>query len=139
MSGTKYLLDTNFILGILKSDVQVLEELSSRRMLAGECSYSAITRMELLGFHLITQEEESLIKQKLEHFDYLPLTKGIEDAVISLRQVEEARVIDTILSVKSIAATPVRHQPSARIAGMGKILADILSPAALIEDWNCAK
>jgi len=54
-------------------------------------------------------------------------------------QVEEARVIVTILSDKSIAPTPVRHQPSARIAGMGKILGDIFSPAAPIEYWNCAK
>ena len=54
-------------------------------------------------------------------------------------QVEEARVIVTILSDKGIAPTPVRHQPSARIAGRGKILGDILSPAAPIEDWNCAK
>jgi hypothetical protein len=54
-------------------------------------------------------------------------------------QVEEARVIVTILSDNGIAPTPVRHQPSARIAGMGKILGDILSPAAPIEDWHCAK
>lgn len=54
-------------------------------------------------------------------------------------QVEEARVIVTILSDNGIVPTPVRHKPSARIAGMGKILGDILSPAAPIEDWNCAK
>ena len=51
MSGSKYLLDTNFILGILKSDPLVLAEVSSRQIHVGECSYSAITRMELLGFH----------------------------------------------------------------------------------------
>lgn len=54
-------------------------------------------------------------------------------------QVEEARVIVTILSAKVIAPATVRHQPSARIAGKGKILGDILSPAAPIDDWNCAK
>lgn len=54
-------------------------------------------------------------------------------------QVEEARVIVTILSAKVIAQTTVRHRPSARIAGKGKILGDILSPAAPIDDWNCAK
>lgn len=50
MNGIKYLLDTNFILGILKSNPLLLAEASSRRLLAGECSYSAITRMELLAF-----------------------------------------------------------------------------------------
>ncbi len=54
-------------------------------------------------------------------------------------QVEEARVIVTILSDNGIAPTTVRHQPSVRIAGKGKILGDILSSAAPIDDWNCAK
>lgn len=84
MNGIKYLLDTNFILGILKSNSLVLAELSSRRLLAGECSYSAITRMELLGFQSITREEELLIRQRLERLTYLPLTRDIEDVVIEL-------------------------------------------------------
>ncbi len=54
-------------------------------------------------------------------------------------QVEEARVIVTILSAQDIAPAAVRHRPSARIAGKGKILGDILSSAAPIDDWNCAK
>ncbi|MEO8331738.1 MAG: hypothetical protein ABI479_04845 [Gallionella sp.] len=74
MSGNKYLLDTNFILGLLKSDPLVLAEVSSRQIHVDECSYSAITRMELLGFHSITREEESLIRQKLDRLTYLPLT-----------------------------------------------------------------
>lgn len=102
MSGTKYLLDTNFILGTLKSDTQVLAELSSRRILAGECSYSAIARMELLGFHRITQEEETLIKQKLEHFACLPLTKDIEDRVIALRQSRKIKLPDAIIAATAL-------------------------------------
>jgi hypothetical protein len=54
-------------------------------------------------------------------------------------QVEEARVIVTILSVEGVVTATMRHQPSARIAGKGKILGDILSSAAPIDDWNCAK
>lgn len=53
-------------------------------------------------------------------------------------QVEQALVIVTVLSDKGFAQTAMRHQPSARIAGKGKILGDILSPVAPIEDWNCA-
>jgi len=54
-------------------------------------------------------------------------------------QVEEARVIVTILSDKVVIPTVMRRQPSARIAGKGRILGDILAPAAPIEDWNCDK
>ena len=41
--------------------------------------------------------------------------------------VEEARVIVTILPDKSAVATAVMHTPSARIAGKGKIIGDIIS------------
>lgn len=102
MSGIKYLLDTNFILGILKSDVLVLEEISSRQILAGKCSYSAITRMELLGFHRITQKEEILIKRKLENFTYIPLTKCIEDKVINLRQSRKIKLPDAIIAATAL-------------------------------------
>lgn len=54
-------------------------------------------------------------------------------------QVEEARVIVTILSELNAIAPSVKHQPSTRIAGKGKIIGDIISPAAPIEEWNCAK
>lgn len=53
-------------------------------------------------------------------------------------QVEEARVIVTILPEENVAPA-VKRQPSARIAGKGKILGDIIAPVAPIEDWNCAK
>ena len=54
-------------------------------------------------------------------------------------QLEEARVIVTVLSGLSDITTTAKHQPSTRIAGKGKIIGDIISPASPIEDWNCAK
>lgn len=54
-------------------------------------------------------------------------------------QVEEARVIVTILSGPGVIATSEKHQPSTRIAGKGRIIGDIISPAAPIDEWNCAK
>ena len=104
MSGNKYLLDTNFILGILKSDPLVLAQASSRQLHVGECSYSAITRMELLGFHGITQEEESLIRQKLDCLTYLPLTEYIENAVISLRQTRKIKLPDAIIAATALCS-----------------------------------
>lgn len=104
MSGNKYLLDTNFILGILKSDPLVLAEVSSRQIHVGECSYSAISRMELLGFYGITLEEESLIRQKLDHFTYLPLTGSIENVVIDLRQARKIKLPDAIIAATALCS-----------------------------------
>ena len=50
--------------------------------------------------------------------------------------VEEAHVIVTLLSTKETSALKAKRQPSPRIAGQGKILGDIIAPAAPIEDWN---
>jgi predicted nucleic acid-binding protein len=66
MSGIKYLLDTNFVLGMLKSSPGVLEVLASKQLTSQHCAYSAITRMELLGFPGMTPAEEHLIRSTLD-------------------------------------------------------------------------
>jgi len=104
MSGTKLLLDTNFIIGLLKSDPAVLAEVSTRTVAIAECSYSAITRMELLGFPGISRDEESIIRQKLERLRYLPLTRAIEDVVISLRQARKIKLPDAVIAATAICA-----------------------------------
>lgn len=53
--------------------------------------------------------------------------------------VEEARVIVTILFEGSGSVIPKKREPSPRIAGKGKVLGDIIAPAAPAEDWNCLK
>jgi predicted nucleic acid-binding protein len=104
MSGNKYLLDTNFILGILKSDPIVLAQISKRQLRVGECSYSAITRMELLGFQGITREEAALISQKLDCLTYLPLTEHIANVVIDLRQARKIKLPDAIIAATALCS-----------------------------------
>ena len=53
--------------------------------------------------------------------------------------VKKAKVIVTILEPRGDAPQSIQRKPSTRIAGKGKVLGDIISPAAPIEDWNCAK
>jgi hypothetical protein len=102
MSGIKYLLNTNFILGILKSNPIVLAEITSRRLPVSECSYSAISKMELLGFTGITHEEDLFIREKLARLTYLPLTPAIEDVVIDLRRTCKIKLPDAIIAATSL-------------------------------------
>ncbi len=102
MSGIKYLLDTNFILGLLKSQPEVLAEISLRKLSIAECGYSSITRMELLGFHGISPEEESLITQKLDRLTYLPLTRAIENEAISMRQSRKMKLPDAVIAATAL-------------------------------------
>ena len=104
MSGIKFLLDTNFIVGLLKSDPTVLAEISERKLASAECGYSAVTRMELLGFPGISREEEALVRQKLERLTYLPLTRAVEDVVISLRQTRKIKLPDAVIAATALCA-----------------------------------
>ena len=102
MNGVKYLLDTNFVLSMLKAIPTALQVISQKNMLAGECAYSAITRMELLGFAGITKQEEDLIAERLAHFSYLPITSAIEDCTISLRRAQKIKLPDAIIAATAI-------------------------------------
>lgn len=104
MSGTEYLLDTNFILGMLKANPEVLDVINRERLMAGQCAYSAITRMELLGFPGITGDEDSLIRRRLSMFTYLPVDVAVEDQAIALRRRRRVKLPDAL-----IAATAITH------------------------------
>lgn len=104
MSGIKFLLDTNFILGMLKRTPAVLEVLRAKRLTSDQCAYSAITRMELLGFPGITSTEEQLIRSTLDRFKYLGISFEIEEAVIGIRRTRRAKLPDAL-----IAATALCH------------------------------
>ena len=50
--------------------------------------------------------------------------------------VETARVIVTMLPPMESFQPKVRHKPSARIAGQGKILGNLLEPVIPASDWS---
>ncbi len=53
--------------------------------------------------------------------------------------IKKAKIIVTILEQAANPPASFKHKPSSRIAGKGRILGDIMSPAAPVEEWNCAK
>ena len=97
-----YLLDTNFILGLLKSTPETLALIERRQLDAQHCAYSAITRMELLGFPGLTQEEEVVIKEKLAQLTYQPITLAIEDEAIRLRRIHRIKLPDAIIAASAL-------------------------------------
>ncbi|MBU1666091.1 MAG: hypothetical protein KKG92_11930 [Gammaproteobacteria bacterium] len=53
--------------------------------------------------------------------------------------VDEARVIVTMLPPQVSAASQTSRAPSARIAGKGRILGDIVAPITQEGDWDALK
>lgn len=103
MNGIDYLLDTNFILGLLKSSTETLALINERQIELHQCAYSAITRMELLGFPGITRDEEAVIQKKLARLAYAPITSAVEDIAIRLRQTYRVKLPDAIIAASALA------------------------------------
>lgn len=103
MSGIDYLLDTNFILGLLKSNPETLALINDRQIKSHQCAYSAITRMELLGFPGITSAEEFLIQQKLARLTHLAVTSSVEDIAIGLRRTRKVKLPDAIIVATALS------------------------------------
>ncbi|WP_204137312.1 type II toxin-antitoxin system VapC family toxin [Halomicronema sp. CCY15110] len=104
MSGTKLLLDTNFVIGLLKANETVQQVLRDRPISIQDCSYSFITRIELLGFPAITAAEIESIAKLLSAMNYVPMSPAIEDATIQIRRQYGLKTPDAI-----IAATASVH------------------------------
>lgn len=104
MNGIDYLLDTNFILGLLKSSPDTLALINERQIELHQCAYSAITRMELLGFPGINRDEEAVIQERLARLTYAPVTSAVEDVAIRLRQTYRVKLPDAIIAASALVA-----------------------------------
>ena len=102
MSGIKYLLDTNFVLGLLKATPEVIAIVTERDLLASHCAYSAVTRMELLGYPNMTSDEERLISDRLSKFTYLSISYEVEDLAIALRRTRKLKLPDALIAATAI-------------------------------------
>lgn len=102
MSGIKYLLDTNFILDMLKTGQNSYDLIQEHQIESSQCAYSSVTRMELLGYPGITQEEELLINQKLSILMHLPISTDVEDVAIRLRRTSKIRLPDAIIAAHAL-------------------------------------
>lgn len=91
--------DTNFILGLLKSNPETLSMISNQQIDTRRCRYSVITRMELPG---LTAKEEALIGGKLACLGYLALTTEIEDTVIRSRCCHCMKLPDAIIAASAL-------------------------------------
>ena len=105
MSGIKYLLDTNFLIGLFKASPDVIALVLAKQVQVSECAYSLITRMEILGFEGLEQDERVLIEKKLGQLTRLELSIAIEEKVIEIRRARKVKMPDAI-----IIATTLVHE-----------------------------
>jgi predicted nucleic acid-binding protein len=105
MSGAKWLLDTNVVIGLLKGQSEVIELLEAQALDLGQIAVSQITRMELLSFPKLEQQEESTILEFLKNCQVILLDVPIEKQATQLRRAHSCKLPDAI-----VAATAKNRQ-----------------------------
>ncbi len=104
MSGTDILLDTNVVIGLLKGHAPAIELAEAAQFAFDRATVSQITRMELLGFPSLTDDEEHEIRAFLSACRVCLLDEHIEVEAIRLRRKAALKLPDAI-----IAATALIH------------------------------
>lgn len=103
VSGSKFLLDTNIIIGLLKGHQPVLKILQERKAELEICAYSFISRIELLAYPRIAEIEVKRITQILQFMRYLSMTEEIEDLTIQIRRQHSLKIPDAIIAATAKA------------------------------------
>jgi predicted nucleic acid-binding protein len=102
MSGPRYLLDTNVIIGFLAGvewSVRFIKLAASQDALL---YISAVTRMELLGFSGLTLNEEMRINSFISLVTVVGITSEIEDRAIQIRRTFRLKLPDAIVSATAV-------------------------------------
>ncbi len=105
MSGAKWLLDTNVVIGLLKKQPLAITLAEAQHLVLSQTAVSQITRMELLGFPGLAGEEEAAILEFLQNCRVLSVDEAVERQAIRLRRSNQYKLPDAI-----IAATAQVHQ-----------------------------
>lgn len=96
MSG-KYLLDTCFLIGLQQRNPEALHMLEEYALVLPDCAYSVITRIELLSFPALTQEDEITVRALLSAMRALPLSESVEEEAIHIRRQRRVKLPDALI------------------------------------------
>ena len=102
MSGSKYLLDTNVIIGFLAGAEWAVGFVNRAIDDKSVFCASSITRMELLGFPGITSDEENRITSLLDKVSIVSISREIEDEAITIRRSARLKLPDAIIAATAM-------------------------------------
>jgi len=100
MNGVRFLLDTNVIPGLIEGNLGATQKLKGLDL--NNCAFSSVTRMELLGFPNITQNEIKIISALLKQMSQLGIDHTTENKTIDLKQQHRIKLPDAIILATAI-------------------------------------
>lgn len=105
MSGINFLLDTNMVIGLLKGHTPAVTLAEQSGFALDKAAVSQITRMELLGYPQLTDEEEQTIRAFLAHCQIRLLDEQVEAKAIALRRKGMFKLPDAIVAATAITGS----------------------------------
>ena len=102
MTGIKFLLDTNIVIGLLKEYEPAIKLAEEVGVVLEESAVSQITRMELLGHPKITLDDERLIQLFLKECQVLLIDERIEVKATQLRRSGLLKLPDAIVAATAV-------------------------------------
>ena len=102
MTGIKFLLDTNIVIGLLKEYEPAIKLAEEVGVVLEESAVSQITRMELLGHPKITLDDERLIQLFLKECQVLLIDERIEVRATQLRRSGLLKLPDAIIAATAV-------------------------------------
>ena len=98
MSGRRFLLDTNVVIGLAQGPGAARDLLDASGAVPSTSAISQIARIELFSFPLLTAAEEVRLRQFIIPFDVLMLNEAIEQATIEFRRSKRLKLPDAIIA-----------------------------------------
>ncbi len=102
MTGIKFLLDTNIVIGLLKEYEPAIKLAEEVGVVLEESAVSQITRMELLRHPKITLDDERLIQLFLKECQVLLIDERIEVKATQLRRSGLLKLPDAIVAATAV-------------------------------------
>jgi predicted nucleic acid-binding protein len=104
MSGIDHVIDTNVVIGLLKGHGAAVELARNSGLSLQRAAVSQITRMELLGYPGLTEEEERAARSFVGACQVIGLNEVVEKHAIRLRRAGLLKLPDAIVAGSALAA-----------------------------------
>jgi hypothetical protein len=101
----RWLLDSNVLIDALAGlphGVRVLREARQRPEV--EIIYSAITRIEVLGFPNLSEQEEAAVRSLLNEFEEVSISNAVIERTIQIRKSVRIKVPDALIAASADTA-----------------------------------
>ncbi len=97
------LLDTNVVIGLLRGQADSVSLVQAENCVLGEMAISQITRLELLGFPKLAEQEKQTIEKFLRNIQMLPISAEVEAQTIAICQSRKIKLPDAIIAATALA------------------------------------